>query len=341
MPAVPPGRSRRIAVAPMMECTDRHFRYLARLISRHTLLYTEMVTTGALLHGRGRELAYDPAEHPLALQLGGSEPEDLARCARRAAAAGFDEINLNVGCPSDRVRAGRFGACLMAEPHRVAACVGAMRAAVDLPVTVKTRIGIDDRDSYDMLAEFVATVARAGCETFIVHARKAWLRGLSPKENREVPPLRHDVVYRLKTDFPELEIVLNGGLRTLDEAAAALERVDGVMIGRAAYEDPWLLAAVDRRLFGDPRPPAQRDAVLAGYVEYARDQRRLGVPLSVLRRPLMGLFRGLPGARRWRRALTCGAAAEAAGFDGIRALAASLERAGRVAGEAGRIAPPV
>lgn len=333
MSAVPSNRSRRVAVAPMMECTDRHFRYLARLISRHTLLYTEMVTTGALLHGRGRELAYDPAEHPLALQLGGSAPEDLARCARRAAAAGFDEINLNVGCPSDRVRAGRFGACLMAEPHRVAACVGAMRAAVDLPVTVKTRIGIDDRDSYEALAEFVATVAQAGCETFIVHARKAWLRGLSPKENREVPPLRHDVVYRLKRDFPGLEIVLNGGLRALDEVVAALGYVDGVMIGRAAYEDPWLLAAVDRRLFGDPRPPVRRDAVLAGYLEYARDQHRLGVPLSVLRRPLLGLFRGMPGARRWRRALTCGVGPERTGFDGIRALAASLEGPGRGAGE--------
>ncbi len=321
MPMSSPERRspRRVAVAPMMEYTDRHYRYLARLLTRRTVLYTEMVITGALLRGSGRELDYDPIEHPLALQLGGSEPDALAACARRAAQAGFDEINLNVGCPSDRVRAGRFGACLMAEPERVAACVAAMRAAVRVPVTVKTRIGIDERDSYEALTEFISTVAQAGCETFVIHARKAWLRGLSPKENREVPPLRHDVVYRVKEDFPHLEIVLNGGLRTLDEAAHALEQVDGVMIGRAAYHDPYLLAEVDRRFFADRRPAPARHEVLRRYVAYAQAQQERGVPAGVLLRPLLGLFHGVSGARTWRRSLSAGA-----GLAQVRAAAASL-----------------
>ncbi len=310
---------RRVAVAPMMEYTDRHYRYLARLLTRRTVLYTEMVVTGALLRGSGRELGYDPLEHPLALQLGGSEPDALATCARRAAQAGFDEINLNVGCPSGRVRAGRFGACLMAEPERVAACVAAMRATVQVPVTVKTRIGIDERDSYEALAKFVSTVAQAGCETFIIHARKAWLRGLSPKGNREVPPLRHDVVYRVKEDFPQLEIVLNGELRTLDEAAHALERVDGVMIGREAYHNPYLLAEVDRRFFADRRPAPARHDVLRCYGAYAQAQQERGVPAGVLLRPLLGLFHGVSGARTWRRRLSAGA-----GLAQVRATAASL-----------------
>ena len=321
MPMSSPERRflRRVAVAPMMEYTDRHYRYLARLLTRRTVLYTEMVFTGALLRGSGRELDYDPLEHPLALQLGGSEPDALAACARRAAQAGFDEINLNVGCPSGRVRAGRFGACLMAEPERVAECVAAMRAAVQVPVTVKTRIGIDERDSYEALAEFISTVAQAGCGTFIIHARKAWLRGLSPKENRDVPPLRHDVVYRVKEDFPQLEIVLNGGLRTLDEAAPALERVDGVMIGRAAYHNPYLLAEVDRRFFADRRPAPARHEVLRHYAAYAQSQQERGVPAGVLLRPLLGLFHGVSGARTWRRCLSAGA-----GLAQVHAAAASL-----------------
>ncbi|MDX1433449.1 MAG: tRNA dihydrouridine(20/20a) synthase DusA, partial [Gammaproteobacteria bacterium] len=227
-PASPPAAvDRRLSVAPMMARTDRHCRYLLRLVTRRTLLYTEMVTSGALLHGpRARLLAFDPAERPLALQVGGSEPAELAACARLAADHGFDEINMNVGCPSPRVHAGRFGACLMAEPDRVAECVAAMRAATDIAVTVKTRIGVDERDSYDALADFVARVAAAGCATFVVHARKAWLSGLSPRENRNVPPLRHAVVHRLKRDFPDLGIVINGGIRTLDQVRDHLERVD-------------------------------------------------------------------------------------------------------------------
>lgn len=313
-------QSRRVAVAPMMECTDRHYRYLARLLTRHTLLYTEMIATAALLRGSGRGLEYDPAEHPLALQLGGSEPGELAACARRAGQAGFDEVNLNVGCPSGRVRAGRFGACLMAEPERVAACVAAMQAETGVPVSVKTRIGIDERDSYEELVDFVSTVADAGCMTFVIHARKAWLHGLSPKENREVPPLRHDVVYRLKRDFPELCIVLNGGLRNLDEAARALERVDGVMIGREAYHNPYLLAGIDRRLFADPAPAPSRQEVLRRYLVYAEAQNRRGVPPGVLLRPLLGLFHGVAGARGWRRRLVEGGRGRP-GLERIRAAA--------------------
>ncbi len=289
----------------MLDYTDRHCRYLLRLITRHTWLYTEMVTTGALLHGdRERFLAFDPAEHPVALQLGGSEPADLAACARLAARAGYDEVNLNVGCPSERVRNGAFGACLMAEPETVAGCVAAMAEAVDLPVTVKTRIGIDHQDRYEDLAGFVARVAAAGCRTFVVHARKAWLQGLSPRENRTVPPLRHEVVHRLKADFPELEVVINGGITDLDAAAAHLERVDGVMMGRAAYQDPFLLADADRRLYGDPRPGRERAQVAADYLAYAESRVAAGEPFARVARHLLGLFHARPGARAWRRAVT-------------------------------------
>src|SRR5690606_272739 len=240
--------SRTISVAPMMDWTDRHCRHFLRQISRHTLLYTEMVTSGAILHGpRERLLAFDPAEHPVALQLGGCDPAELAECVRIGAAYGYDEINLNCGCPSDRVQSGRFGACLMAEPALVAECVAAMRAAVNIPVTVKTRIGIDEFDSYEFLHAFVGQVAAAGCNIFIIHSRKAWLRGLSPRENREVPPLRYDVPARLKADFPQLQIVLNGGVKTLDDMQTHLRTFDGVMIGREAYSNPYLLAEVDRR----------------------------------------------------------------------------------------------
>lgn len=315
---------RLIAVAPMLDWTDRHYRYFIRLLSRHTLLYTEMVTTGAILRGdRQRLLAHDPTEHPLALQLGGSDPAELARCARIAADWGYDEINLNVGCPSDRVQSGRFGACLMAEPDLVAACVAAMRAATNLPVTVKTRIGIDERDSYQELADFVRRVAAGGCTVFIVHARKAWLSGLSPKENREIPPLRHEVVHRLKRDFPELTIVLNGGLTTLEQVTEQLRQVDGVMIGRAAYENPYLLAEVDRRFFGSSASPPNRHQVVRALLPYLEERLRAGTPLQCMTRPILGLFQGIPGARAWRRVLSERAWRHGAG---VEVVEAALER---------------
>lgn len=296
---------RRFCVAPMMDWTDRHDRFFLRLISRRTVLYTEMITTGALLYGdAARHLAFDRSEHPVAVQLGGSDPEALARSAKLAEEAGYDEVNLNVGCPSDRVQTGRFGACLMAEPALVADCVAAMRGAVTVPVTVKTRIGIDDRDSYEELVQFVDTVAGAGCRTLIVHARKAWLQGLSPKENREVPPLRHDVVRQLKNDFPHLEIIINGGITTLDQALAQLESLDGVMVGREAYHNPYILAEVDRRFYGDPTPPLSRHEVVERYLPYVEAQLAKGVSLSQLTRHILGLFQGLPGARAFRRRLS-------------------------------------
>ncbi|MDA8094735.1 MAG: tRNA dihydrouridine(20/20a) synthase DusA [Betaproteobacteria bacterium] len=296
---------RRFCVAPMMDWTDRHERYFLRLISRHAWLYTEMVTTGALLRGgAARHLAFDEREHPVALQLGGADPNELARAARMAEDQGYDEVNLNVGCPSDRVRIGRFGACLMAEPELVGECVAAMRAAVRLPVTVKTRIGIDAQDSYEALARFVRTVAQGGCETFIVHARKAWLKGLSPKENREVPPLRYDVVYRLRQDFPSLAIVLNGGITTLAQAVDHLRQVDGVMLGREVYHNPYILADVDRLLYGDDAPAPSRHAVLEQFVPYAEQMVAAGVPLNRMTRHILGLFHGIPGARQFRRVLS-------------------------------------
>ena len=298
-------RDWRVAVAPMLDWTDRHCRYFLRLLSRRVRLYTEMATTGAVLRGdRERLLAYDPAERPLALQLGGSDPDELARCARIAADFGYDEVNLNVGCPSDRVQSGRFGACLMAEPALVAECVAAMRAAAALPVTVKTRIGIDDRDSYEALTDFVGQAATAGCAVFIIHARKAWLHGLSPKENREIPPLRYEVVHRLKRDFPELTVLLNGGLTNLDQAAEQLSWVDGVMIGRAAYENPYLLAEVDRRFFDSSAPPPNRHQVIQAFLPYIETQLQRGTPLHCMTRPVLGLFQGIPGARAWRRHLS-------------------------------------
>jgi tRNA-dihydrouridine synthase A len=297
--------SRRLSVAPMMDCTDRHARFLHRLISRCTLLYTEMVTAQALLRGDPDYLlAYSPAEHPVALQLGGSDPAQLAQAARIGADFGHDEINLNVGCPSDRVQSGRFGACLMAEPALVGECVAAMQAAVDIPVTVKCRIGIDRTDRDEDLFAFVETVAAAGCRHFTVHARKAWLDGLSPRENREIPPLRYETVYRLKRLHPALEIVINGGITDLDQALAHLEHVDGVMIGRAAYHSPWLLAEADRRVFDAVAPPPERAAVLAQYLDYMAGQLAAGTPITALTRPLLGLFQGEPGARAWRRQLS-------------------------------------
>ena len=310
----------RICVAPMLDWTDRHERYFLRLISRHARLYTEMVTTGAVIHGdRDYLLGYDPAEHPLALQLGGSEPAVLADCARIAATWGYDEVNLNVGCPSDRVQAGRFGACLMAEPELVAECVAAMMAAMTIPVTVKTRIGIDEHDSYEDLVRFVSTVAAAGCRVFIIHARKAWLQGLSPRENREIPPLRYAVVRQIKADFPELRIVLNGGITSLEQAARQILHLDGVMIGRAAYQNPYLLAEVDRHFFGDTRPAPGRRQIVTAFLPYVDRQLARGVPLNAMTRHILGLFQGRPGARAWRRYLSEQAHRRGAGVEVIEA----------------------
>ncbi len=289
----------------MMDCTDRHARFLLRLISRHALLYTEMVTTGAILHGpRDRLLAYSAEEHPIALQLGGSDPAALARCAQLAEAAGFDEINLNVGCPSDRVRSGRFGACLMAEPALVADCVRAMRDAAGMPVTVKTRIGIDRRDGWEDLSRLLEHVVPQGCDGWTIHARKAWLDGLSPKENREIPPLQYDVVYRVKALYPDLHVTLNGGVANLSEAAEHLRQVDGVMMGRAAYYTPATLLHADRDLFGADDAPRTRGAVIEQYMAYMERELTAGTPLRVMARHLLGLYQGQPGARRFRRHLS-------------------------------------
>lgn len=297
--------SYRFCIAPMIRLTDRHARYFLRRISRHARLYTEMITTGAILHGESeRLLAFDPDEHPLALQLGGCEPRDLAACARIGQDYGYDEINLNVGCPSNRVQSGRFGACLMAKPALVAECVAAMRGACSLPVTVKCRIGIDDQEDYAALYDFSHTVSQAGCQTFIVHARKAWLAGLSPKENREIPPLRYELVHRLKRDLPELTIVLNGGLLDLDSAAAQLEDVDGVMLGRAAYYNPYLLAEVDRRFFSAKRPILSRHQIVESMLPYLDSQQAQGVPLKAMTRHMLALFHACPKARSWRRRLS-------------------------------------
>jgi len=289
-------------VAPMLDWTDRHCRYFYRLLSRQALLYSEMVTTGALIHGdHHRFLQFDTSEHPVAFQLGGSNPRELAISARMIEDYGYDEINLNVGCPSDRVQNGRFGACLMAEPELVADCVAAMQQTVSIPVTVKSRIGIDDKDSYEELVHFVSTVANAGCQTFIVHARKAWLSGLSPKQNRDVPPLRYDVVYQLKQDFPQLKIILNGGLTTLEQAEENLDKVDGVMLGREIYHNPYLLAEVDQRLFAGAGELVSREEVVELLIPYIQAQLKAGVRLNSISRHILGLFHGAPGARGWRR----------------------------------------
>jgi tRNA-dihydrouridine synthase A len=322
--------NRKFCVAPMMERTDRHFRYLARLITRCAMLYTEMVAVPALIHGQAeRALWFHPLERPLALQLGGSEPVELAAGSRMAQEAGYDEVNLNVGCPSPRVRDGRFGACLMAEPALVADCVAAMADACDLPVTVKTRLGIDDRGSYDELCDFVGRVAEAGCSAFIVHARKAWLRGLNPKQNRSVPPLRYDTVYRLKRDLPTLEIIVNGGITTVEAARAHLEHVDGAMLGREAYGNPWLLVDVDRQIYGAEDSPPTRGEVLARYLPYVEQQLANGVSLNLVTRHLMGFYQGLPGAKRWRRTLGEGARAGAARADLIREAAELVDDTAR------------
>ena len=287
----------------MMDWTDRHCRYFHRLLTRQTRLYTEMVTTGALLHGSvPRHLDFSREEHPVALQLGGSEPADLAACARLAEQWGYDEVNLNCGCPSERVQRGAFGACLMAEPELVADCVKAMRDATSLPVTVKHRIGIDRVEDYSFMRDFVGTVAlRGGCEVFIVHARNAWLKGLSPKENREVPPLRHDLAWRLKAEFPQLTIVINGGIADDEAIAQHLQHVDGVMVGRHAYHEPFAMAGWDARFFGAQGATPTRDDVEQGYVRYMEALAAQGVPWTHASRHMLGLRNGLPGARRWRQ----------------------------------------
>lgn len=295
----------RLSVAPMMDRTDRHHRFVMRQISRRTLLYSEMVTTGALLHGdASRHLAYHPDEHPVALQLGGDDPEALAQCARMAEDAGYDEVNLNVGCPSDRVQKGAFGAVLMKTPQKVADAVHAMRAVVRIPVTVKHRIGVDDLDRYEDMLNFVQTVAPTGAARFTVHARKAWLKGLSPKQNRNVPPLRYDEVHRLKQELPDISIEINGGIRTLDDALAHLEHVDAVMIGRAAVDDPWLFAEADRRIYGEDAELPTRESILPAIARYAADHIQQGGRLIHVYRHLLQLYRGEKGAKIWRRALT-------------------------------------
>jgi tRNA-dihydrouridine synthase A len=308
----------RFSVAPMMEWTDRHCRYFHRQLSRHALLYTEMVTAPAIIHGnRAKLLGFDPAERPVALQIGGSDPGELAEAARIGEGFGYDEINLNVGCPSDRVQAGRFGACLMAEPELVAECVAAMRAAVSVPVTVKCRIGIDDQDSEADFARFIETVAAAGCGVFIVHARKAWLNGLSPKENRTLPPLDYGRVYRLKAARPDLTIVINGGIASLDEASAHLAHLDGVMLGRAAYQSPALLLSVDERFFGGAPQAAHPAAPIMRMIPYIEQELARGEKLSSITRHMLGLVQGLPGARSFRRHLTERAVRPSAGVEVI------------------------
>jgi tRNA-dihydrouridine synthase A len=313
----------RFSVAPMMEWTDRHCRFFHRLLTRRALLYTEMLTTGAVLHGdRGRLLRYDAAEHPLALQLGGCDPQALAACARIGADLGFDEINLNIGCPSDRVQEGRFGACLMAEPGLVGDCVAAMKAAVAIPVTVKCRIGIDEQDPELALEIFTQAVDRAGADALIVHARKAWLKGLSPKENREIPPLDYDRVYRLKAAHPRLTVVLNGGIGSVEAALTHCRHVDGVMMGRAAYQDPWRLLAVDPLFFAEATPFASPKAAAAALVPYIESELAQGTRLHAVTRHLHGLFRAVPGARAFRRALADAAATPHAGAEYLAAALA-------------------
>ncbi|WP_444912163.1 tRNA dihydrouridine(20/20a) synthase DusA [Microbulbifer sp. PAAF003] len=294
----------RFCTAPLLDWSDRHCRYMWRLLSKHARLYSEMVTTGAILHGdQQRHLQFDAAEQPVALQLGGNDPQELAECARIAEEWGYSEINLNCGCPSDRVQSGRFGACLMAEPDVVAAGLTAMREAVSIPVTVKHRIGIDDMEDYPGLTRFVEAQANAGVDTFIVHARKAWLKGLSPKENREIPPLNYDMVYQLKKDYPQLQIVINGGINSIEECQQHLSHVDGVMLGRAAYQTPTILAQVDSQLFGGETGP---DAiqVVEQMLPYIEQEMQRGQRLNHITRHMLGLFQGLPGARRFRRHLS-------------------------------------
>src|SRR5438128_7118048 len=312
-------RTHRFSIAPMMEWTDRHCRFFHRLLTRRALLYTEMITTGAVLRGdRTRLLAFDPAEHPVAVQLGGSDPRALAECARICADLGYDEINLNVGCPSDRVREGRFGACLMAEPQLVGECVAAMKAVVAVPVTVKCRLGIDEQDPEGSLDTLTRIVVAAGVDALIVHARKAWLDGLSPRENRDIPPLDYDRVYRLKRAWPDLHISINGGIATVEDAAAHLGAVDGVMVGRRAYQEPWRLLALDSLIYGAPAPFASPKAALEAFIPYVGRELARGVRLHAMTRHILGLFQGVPGARSFRRHIATHAVKPGAGIAVLR-----------------------
>ncbi|WP_339672862.1 tRNA dihydrouridine(20/20a) synthase DusA [Dasania marina] len=308
--------NRRFTVAPMMDWSDRHCRYFWRQLSQHAVLYTEMITTGAILHaGPERFLPFHQHENPLALQLGGSNPQDLGRCAKIAEDWGYDEVNLNCGCPSDRVQNGMFGACLMAQPQLVADCIKSMQDNCSIPVTVKHRIGIDDMEDYRDMVAFVEPIAATGCKTFIVHARKAWLQGLSPKENREIPPLQYDMVYRLKKDFPDLEIILNGGLVDLASCDAPLQQVDGVMLGRAAYQNPYVLAEVDQRFYNSDAPVKSREQVLLDFFPYIEQQLSAGAHLNYITRHILGLFQGQPGAKLFRRYISQNAHLKGAGIE--------------------------
>jgi tRNA-dihydrouridine synthase A len=326
-----PTINHRLCIAPMMDCTDRHCRVLHRIITRHALLYTEMVTAAAVKFGKREQLlGYSEREKPVALQLGGAEPAELALAARIGEEFGFAEINLNCGCPSNRVKDGRFGACLMAEPMRVADCISAMRGATALPVTVKCRIGIDDQDVEEALDSFADAVKRAGCATLIVHARKAWLDGLSPRENRDIPPLDHQRVYRLKRRHPDLPVIINGGIRSLDEAESHLAHLDGVMLGRAAYGDPYVLAEVDCRFFASSRPPLSRQEILAAYLPYVETELAEGTLFPHLARPLLGLFHGRYGGRLFRRILSEQGHKPGAGVGVLLDAVAATEADGRL-----------
>jgi|TARA_R110002126_G_scaffold13118_1_gene56184 tRNA-dihydrouridine synthase A len=294
-----------IRVAPMIDWTDRHCRYFLRQLSPNVMLYTEMVTCGALLHGDAeRHLRFDDTQHPIALQLGGGDPDDLATCTKMGADAGYDEINLNCGCPSDRVQSGAFGACLMKDPDHVARCIAAMSGATDKPVNIKCRIGVDEFEDYDFLKSFVAKTHAAGCNEFIVHARKAWLKGLSPKQNREIPPLRYDVVHQLKQDFPDIRFVINGGITTIEQIKEQLALVDGVMIGREAYQNPYILAEIEKQIFKNESVPS-RDEVALKMIDYAREQYEIyQTPVKSITRHILGLYQGLPRSKRWRRTLS-------------------------------------
>lgn len=319
MTQVSPFQAHRFSVAPMLDWTDRHCRYFHRLMSKNILLYTEMVTTGAILHGKGDYLGFSEQEHPLALQLGGSNPLELAECAKRAEDLGYDEVNLNVGCPSDRVQNGRFGACLMAEPELVAECISKMQQQVKIPVTVKTRIGIDEQDSYQFLKDFIDPVAEAGCETFIIHARKAWLSGLSPKQNRDIPPLDYPRAYQVKADYPQLTISVNGGIASLEQVQEHLKHLDGVMLGREVYQNPYLLAEVDQRIFDDPQQTLSRHQVAELMLPYIENHLAQGGRLQHISRHMLGLFQGCVGARAWRRHLSENAHKNGAGIEVMQA----------------------
>ena len=301
---LPTRLSHKFSVAPMLDWTDKHCRYFHRLMTKHAVLYTEMVTTGALIHGKGDYLAFNEQEHPLVLQLGGSNPAEMAQCAKMAEQRGYDAVNINVGCPSDRVQNGMFGACLMAKPELVANCVSAMLDKVSIPVTVKSRIGIDELDSYQFLTDFVGTIADAGCQQFIVHARKAWLKGLSPKENREIPELDYPRVHQLKKDFPRLDISINGGIKTLDDVTYQLSLVDGVMVGREAYTNPYLLSKVDHFIYDDVSQALSQHELVRAMLPYIKQQMQQGARFWHIARHMLGLFQGLPGARQWRRHLS-------------------------------------